>query len=97
MKDTLNTADPWNSKKTSNHKNYSSCNGNCTGKLKEAKMSKWARINMAHEIRMYIVQIGIPAITAGIAIDKIHPEWKYAIKDKFTKPFKKKQKLRIVK
>lgn len=50
-------------------------------------MSKWFKLQAAHEVRMWIGTIAA-GVTAAAAIDSAHPELKYKIADGVKKPFK---------
>lgn len=47
------------------------------------RRSDWARIERSREIRLWITQIGIPVVMAGLYINS-NPELKNYISDKFS-------------
>lgn len=48
----------------------------------------YKQIQEAHEVRMWITTVVVPAILIVAAIDANHPDLKYKVKDAVKKPFK---------
>ena len=46
-------------------------------------MSKRQRIDASREVRLWIGQVIVPGVVALMAIDRMHPELKYKVSDKY--------------